>query len=50
METEITQLGIWDRIFGGRFIMAPPEENDLSHSECFKAIAGTGTGLYLARA
>ena len=31
-------MGIWDRIFGGRFTMPPPEETDLSHSECFKAL------------
>lgn len=31
-------MGIWDRLFGGRFTMPPPETTDLSDSECFKAL------------
>lgn len=31
-------MGIWDRLFGGRFTMPPPETTELSDSECFKAL------------
>lgn len=31
-------MGIWDRLFGGRFTMPPPETTELSDRECFKAL------------
>lgn len=31
-------MGIWDRLFGGRFTMPPPETTELNDSECFKAL------------